>query len=108
MRRVRVTDVTVETQYYIFGVCVSSLRYPACKAHAPYCVVICCLPDATENFHIISHKRHDFRKKSLQLFSEAFLVLSTIQRDIMINVNLHVKVKISRYRPGQVLAVPGG
>ena len=23
-------------KYYIFGVCVCSLRYPACNAHAPY------------------------------------------------------------------------
>jgi len=24
-------------RYYIFWVCVCSLRYPACNAHAPYC-----------------------------------------------------------------------
>ena len=38
MRRFRVTIVAVESsEYYLSSVCVCSLRYPACKAHAPYC-----------------------------------------------------------------------
>jgi hypothetical protein len=40
MRRFRVTIVAMENnKFYIFCVCVCvcSLRYPACKAHAPYC-----------------------------------------------------------------------
>jgi hypothetical protein len=38
LRRVRVTIVAVEKQNcYIFWLCVCSLRYPACNAHAPYC-----------------------------------------------------------------------
>ena len=32
------------------GVC--SLSYPACKAHAPYCIVICVLSGSTIFFHI--------------------------------------------------------
>jgi hypothetical protein len=37
------------SKYYIFWICVCSLSYVTCAAHAPYCHVI--------------HKRHDFRKK---------------------------------------------
>ena len=37
LRCVVATIVTVEKQYYIFWVCVCISRYPACKAHAPYC-----------------------------------------------------------------------
>jgi hypothetical protein len=35
---------------YVF----SSLSYPACKAHAPYYIVICGLSGSTIFFHIIS------------------------------------------------------
>jgi hypothetical protein len=35
-RRVRAAIVAVEEQYYIFWVCLCSLRYPACNAHASY------------------------------------------------------------------------
>ena len=41
-------------KYYTFSVCVSSLSYPACKAHAPYHIVICGLTGSTIFFHIIS------------------------------------------------------
>jgi hypothetical protein len=37
-RRVCETIVAAERNvYYIFWVCVCSIRYPACNAHAPYC-----------------------------------------------------------------------
>jgi hypothetical protein len=38
-RRVSPTIVAVEKQLilHILSVCVCSLRYPACNAHAPYC-----------------------------------------------------------------------
>ena len=49
----------------------------------------------------LSHKRHEFRKKyytkcvfwfSLQLFSEIFLILRNVQRDIILfYIGLHVK-----------------
>jgi len=56
LRRVRATLVAVEKQLVlrILNVCVCSLRYPACKAHAPYYRVICGLPRSTVFFHIIS------------------------------------------------------
>jgi hypothetical protein len=43
-------------KYYVFWVCVSvsTLRYPASNAHAPYCVVIRGLPGCTVVFHRIS------------------------------------------------------
>jgi hypothetical protein len=94
-RRVRVTIVGVEKKYYTFWVCVCSFSYPAGKAHAPYShlwpVWLC---------HIFPHYLINgtiFRKKllnikcvfgfSLQSLSETFLILRTIQRDIIINVN---------------------
>jgi hypothetical protein len=40
--------------YYIFWVCLCSLRYPACNAHAPYC-------HTAQYFPTLSYKRHDFR-----------------------------------------------
>ena len=52
LRRVRVTTVAVE--YYILWVCVCSLRYLACEAHAPYYIAICDLSGSTIFFLIIS------------------------------------------------------
>jgi len=46
--------------YYIFWVCVHSLKCPACNAQAPYNHVSC---PALQYFSTFSHKRHDFRKK---------------------------------------------
>jgi hypothetical protein len=40
--------------YYTFWVCVCSLRYPACNAHARH-IVICGLPRSTIVFHVIWH-----------------------------------------------------
>jgi hypothetical protein len=42
------------SKYYICCECVCSLSYPACKAHAPYYIVICSLSGCTVFFHIIS------------------------------------------------------
>jgi hypothetical protein len=41
LRHVCITIVTVGNKYYIFRVCVCSLSYPACQAHAQYHIVIC-------------------------------------------------------------------
>jgi len=49
---------------FILWVCVCSLRYPACSAHAPYYIVICVLSHSTI-FFTLSHKRHNFRKKKV-------------------------------------------
>ena len=40
--------------YYISSLCVCSLTYSACSAHAPYFIVICVLSGSTIFFHIIS------------------------------------------------------
>jgi hypothetical protein len=39
LRRVRATIVAVEKQWLLYNlsVCICSLSYPACNAHAPYC-----------------------------------------------------------------------
>ena len=38
LRSVRVAILAMENnKYYIFRVCVCSVRYPECNAHAPYC-----------------------------------------------------------------------
>jgi hypothetical protein len=58
LRRVRLTIVAVENQYYIF-----CLSYPASKAHSPYYIVICGL-SGWALYSILSHKRKNFRKKN--------------------------------------------
>jgi hypothetical protein len=51
LRGVRANFVVVAKQYnHIFRVCVCSLRYPACNAHAPYC---CLWP--VRLYNIFSH-----------------------------------------------------
>jgi len=83
-------------EYYIFWLCVCSLMYPQCKAHAPYNIAICGQSVSTI-FFTLSHKRHDFRKKksyciwnvfwlSLQVLFETFLNLRRNKRDMIINV----------------------
>ena len=56
LKRVRVTIFLPwnSNKYYIFWVCVCSLRYPACKAHASYYIVACGLSGSTIFFQIIS------------------------------------------------------
>jgi hypothetical protein len=67
LRCVRVTTVLVEKQsvLHIVSVCVSSLSYTACKAHAPNYIVICGLCCYTIFYFTLPHKRHNFRKKKL-------------------------------------------
>jgi hypothetical protein len=50
---------------HIFWVCVSSLSYPACEAHALYYTVICGLSGSTI-FSTSSRKQHDFRKNVIE------------------------------------------
>jgi hypothetical protein len=47
--------------HYTVWVCVCSLMYPACNAHAPHCLLW--LVPSTISFPTLSHKRHDFRIK---------------------------------------------
>jgi hypothetical protein len=89
MRPVRVTTVASKSKnYYIFWVCVCSLNYPACKAHAPCYTVIrdksgsklspcytvirdksgstlspCYTVIRDKSGSTLSHKRHEFRKR---------------------------------------------
>jgi hypothetical protein len=54
---------------------VSSLSYPACKAHAPYYIVVCGLSGSTKFFHItLSHKQHKFLENKVRvlIFSALF------------------------------------
>jgi len=93
LERVRGVIVTVENNKYVCQVCVCSLSYPACKAHAPYHTVICGLSGCTM-FSTLSHKWHGFRKKKFinvkcvsRFFSvnffETFLILRRNERDII-------------------------
>ena len=47
-------------EYHTTCVCICSLRYPACNAHAPYFHLAY---TALQNFATFSHKRHNCRKK---------------------------------------------
>jgi len=42
------------SKYCSLWVCICSLKYPACIAHASYCIVICGLLGCTIFFYIIS------------------------------------------------------
>jgi hypothetical protein len=76
---------------------VCSLSYPACKAHAQYCIVICGLSGCNIFFHIISWTARFSEKKNTEhqmcalIFStnlpQIFLTLRKIQWDIIINVH---------------------
>ena len=75
LRCVRVTIFDVEKQLLLHNltVCICSLRYPACNAHASYCHL---WPDPLYNtFHLISHA-HNYRKKNL-LQTKCVLIFST-------------------------------
>jgi hypothetical protein len=107
LRRVRVTILSWKSsKYYMFWVCVCSLSYPACKAHAPYYIAICGLSgctifshiiSCTIFSHIISQTARFLGKKSLnikgvfwfslQLLCETFLIWGRIQRDTIKNVH---------------------
>ena len=65
LRRVRVTIVDVKNQYHILSVCVTSLRHPACKAHAPYYHLWSAW--FYNIFSTLSHRRHDFQGKKMCL-----------------------------------------
>jgi hypothetical protein len=75
----------------MFLLCVCSLRYPACKAHAPCCRL---WPAWLYNiFSTLSPKGHGFRKNLIEhkmcvlifstILSETFLILRRIERDII-------------------------
>jgi len=74
-------------KYCIVWVCVFSLRYPACNAHAPYCHSYPArLYDIFSHYLIngtIFEKKiieHKMRAFAVQRLSETFLILSRIKR----------------------------
>jgi len=78
-------------KYYIFLVCVCSLRYPACNAHAPYYIVICVLPNSTIYF-CIALKLNSFRKSLLNIKFVFFMFSTNIVSKIS-----HSKKNSARY-----------
>ena len=83
--------------YYVY-VCVCSLRYPACKAHAQYHIsFVACV--ALSYLSPLSHTRHDFREGEkgtkhnvcawfyLHLLPATFLIVRSVQRYIIIHVH---------------------
>jgi hypothetical protein len=80
-------------KYYIFGVCVCSLRYPACNVPAPYCRLY---PDPLYNIfpHFLINSTI-FQKRywtyimfllPLQLLYAIFFILRRFERDVIKNV----------------------
>jgi hypothetical protein len=77
-------------KYYIFLVCVCSLRYPAYNAHAPHChlwsVRLCSIfshyliNDTIFGKKVIEHEMCVF---SLQLLSETFLFIRRTERNMI-------------------------
>jgi len=61
---------------YMFWVCVYSLSYPACSAHASHYVVICVLFGSTIFFHIISQTAR-FLEKGVTEYKTRVLIFST-------------------------------
>jgi hypothetical protein len=81
-------------KYYIFRLCICSLRYPACKAYAPYCHMW--PASSKKKISTLSKKRQDVLKKmnikcvfrfSLHLFPETFPIVRRIERDMITNAN---------------------
>ena len=82
-------------KYYILWVCVCSLSYPACNAHAPYYIAICGL-SGTTIFSTLSRKRHNFREKCIEhkmcvlVFSTTFVWnFSQSKKNSGIIINVH-------------------
>ena len=100
LRRVRATSVAVE-KHLVFWVCVCSLRYPACNAHAPYCHLWPVRLYSIFPHYLINSASFETKKLlntkcvfwfSVQLLSEAFLIVRSTERDVIkMFVGLHVK-----------------
>jgi len=66
------------TKYKILWVCFCSLRYPACKSHAPYYIVVRGLSGCT-TFSTLSHKRYGFPETLLNIHFFDFLYNSYLK-----------------------------
>ena len=105
-RHLRATNVAVEKQYvlHIVCVCVYSLSYAACNAHAPYCH-LCPSPFYSISPHYLINDMIFKKKKALlkikyvfwfflQLVSEAFPIIRRSEPDMFkMCVGLHVKYR---------------
>ena len=47
-------------KYFIFSLCIYSLRYPACNVHAPYYTANCSMPGSY--FFTLSPEQHNLKK----------------------------------------------
>jgi len=82
-------------KYYLLRVCVFSLRYQACNAHAPHFNLLparlsSIFPHYLINGTILVKKSLDRKRVFgfyLQILSATFLILRIMQRDIIIIVN---------------------
>jgi len=72
-------------------VCVCSLSYQVCTAHAPYYIVICRQFGSTKFFHTF-HKRHDLRKNVTEDNMCVLIFSATFVRNV-----LHTKKNLARY-----------
>jgi hypothetical protein len=85
-------------KYYVFWERVYSLRYPACKAHVPFYIVICGLSSCAAFLYIILQMARFSKEKYMKhkicvwifstTFCERFLNLRGIERHIIINVHM--------------------
>jgi len=82
-------------KYYILWVCICSLRYPSCNAHAPYCHLWPVQLHRIFPHYILNGVIFERRKAtntiyvlwfSLQLLSEICIIVRRIQRDMVRNV----------------------
>jgi len=111
LRRVCVTQFCSKkiSQFYIFWVCILSLISPACNVHAPYYhlwpprlyQIFCTLPHTRYNIrwvwsgwrgwgNILNTK---FVFIFSTTFSETFLILSRVRKDIIMNVHTTCKAR---------------
>ena len=84
--------------------CVCSLSYLACKAHALYYIISGLSGAATT----LSHKWHDFREKVIEhkmcvlifstTLSETFLILRRIRQGVILNIHWS-SCKVSKVHP---------
>jgi len=82
---------TIIRKYYeVVSILALVIQHAIRAFSAPYCTVICRLPDSIKFFHIVSQTARSSGTKSIELktwfssqfLSETFFILRRIQRDI--------------------------